>query len=540
MGTFFKNMNIANVVEPNKVSLSQNSNYTIFSRNDNNLDIITELNISINDLQNPGEISYYFSIIESLSGTINRFECKDSVGNTEDSITDNQFIRYYGDNPSTLKSLHNCLLRNTYLTTYFNITIPPIIDPDGYLVQGTSISIKSKGTNKNYNFTIDKNGGLVLPVILFFDEISQASTSDSISEGYPLTEIHLNIFTGKTSRIGQSSDFSLLDESPNTTLTKSYFGEDVWFDINIIKDMISNPFQSGWFDTGTAKSIQFKATRVRQKENELIVREPFFFSDPVFILNGYRRTLEGGDMESYIYDTGNIATPLTKYPLRTHIKGQKQYFNFILAGSNLTDIIIGIKYRLETSDGIFISEVDGLSQDIGLFHPVNSIELDIDSLLDDYSNAGKVLVYLTKDGNTASYPLEFSILPECINPVNDFIYLNSFGGWDSFNFQQYKDQSFKTESNYHYNTKTPQTGISGEYRSVQFIDIEEEFTLITMPLDKQEYERLQEFVSSKAIYEVSTKRYIIIDGVALTHTYADNVSVYEVKFKYSDNYNAEL
>jgi hypothetical protein len=185
-----------------------------------------------------------------------------------------------------------------------------------------------------------------------------------------------------------------------------------------------------------------------------------------------------------------------------------------------------------------LGSVVGGEQDSSLFGLVNTICLDVDTaVLDRYATAGIVCVCLCRNGLPAGEALTLRILPDCLYRVNDFAYLNSLGGWSSFNFGGTEQTDFKADAVTIHRTPTPGCTVSSRIESVFGKGVSEQFTVQTAPLTRQTADRLKEISASVAVYELSTLRYVIVEELTVKHNSKDDLFALQMKYRYSDAYN---
>lgn len=455
------------------------------------------------------------------------------------------------------ESLKNCLQENDFMGTNFDITIPPVRNSNGTFGKGTKIKIRAKGSGGDYAFKLEPEdvANFSKDFINVTGNPEEIVSNDSISEGYSPVEIHLDIHKNTGVFLG-------MDDTPNEgnmgtyvmTLTKAYSYTPLWFNTNILKsDKLFLDFSktSRWFDPGTVQDYRFTAKRFiasdKHYENSL-----FLYSNVHYAITGYQRTLEKNDLSEYVYDfpdnEGNVK-PLTTQPQLTHIKGQTQYFNFIASDSNRDidlgeiEYTIGLGYKLYSQSGRYLMAQVSDFQDRKLFSVVNSIKINIDDIIKDRDDVGIVEVFLTTSSTQytiISQPISFRILPECMYPVNDFAFLNSLGGWSSFNFPGTAQTDFKATTNTIYRTHTPDKNIHDTIESVYNKEVEEKFTVQTMPITREVCDWLKELSTSKAVYELATERYVVVDELNIKQNSKDDLFRLEMKYHYSDSYNGAV
>lgn len=513
-----------------------------------------ELTVMGNGINSEGKNVTKFTISETNTGTKHVFR-----GTTDPKeLNDNTF--YLGSagadgNPSwsypqIANSLKECLLKNRYLKSNFDISLPFQLDAGGDLVMGTTIKIVSKGYGEMYNFSFEAEDDDLYRYFLETPRfLSKSSSSDAISEGYNNVEIQLDVYKDTGLFPGESGAKIIDSGSYVTTLSKAYLSAPVWFDLNALKaEKYSDAFlrASGWCDAGTVQDYRFVAKRLIADER-YYTNDVFYLSDVLYNVTGYGRTLEDNDLSDYVYDANedNPIKPLTRQPELTHILGQKQYFNFILSDSyhnhaTSSPYMMGIRYELFTQSGTPIRRLVQQEEPGKMLNIVNTICLDIDNLLQQYPNTGVVKVCLTRDGRVVSTPLVYNILPAHLYAVRDYAFLNSLGGWSSFNFSESSATDFKSASSTYNRNCLPRFKTGDVIEGVHYKSAEESFTVQTMAVRHEVADWLKEMSVSPAVYELSTGRYIVVDELNVKHSTQDNLVRVDMKYHYSDSYNSEM
>lgn len=572
MGYFINNISKEPAEKTAQVSLSGNPNFVQFERNDNTKDIPVEISIDVFGLgwileaENINGITVYtkknlskFSIIEKNSEQEHIFE---GTFSSEEASGNKFYIAYNSssDYPKVAENLRNCLLANNFMANNFNITLPLIDNGNGTYTRGSKIHIKSKGCGINYAFKmVPADEWLKEHFFNCTGNPQITSSSDSISEGLSTTEIQLELYRDTGVFLGES-------DKPNeknmgtyvNTFSKAYFGNPLWFNINVLDtNKYSTDFlktagtgkEFKWFSTNTIRDFRFIAKRfINSKEK--YENSAFYYSNVFYTVTGYNRTLAENDLSDYIYNSAknDVVKPLTTQPELMHIKGQAQYFNFIFAdpdrknGLDEKEYKIGLKYTLHSSSNRFIAEVGLQEQDRTKLEMVNTVKLNIDQAIGEYKNTAfvEVALYRSDKEEPISEPLRFRILPDCLYKVNDFAFLNRLGGWSSFNFSGNEQTNFQTKASTYYQTHTPEKDTNSEIESVYGKNVTEHFTVQTMPVTKEVCEWLKELSTSKAVYELRTGRYIIVDDLSIKPNTKDELFRLDMKYHYSDSYNAVI
>lgn len=536
--------NIAKIKEPDVMSLTSNPNYVVFesrttTSNTKNVTFALEVKGNPAEITDPKQQTQ-FEITDNTNtpylfyGTKNETEVSDRV------------FSLATDKAVLAENIRACLLQNLYIKRNFNLIIP--LTSSG-TANGTVIQFIPKGIGKQYSF------GFTNKATAGFYNLPQGAptyitNNDSINNDKGKCEIELDIYNN--TGIFPGCDDGITFGQPVISLSKAYTNRPLWFDVNAVmsnQKNYSNAFleSDGWCDTGTVCDMRFVAKRFDGLDHET-----FYISDILYMLTGYNRNLEQTKLidtqqTGYVYDAvkSNMIRPLTRQPWLTHIEGQTQYFNFVLSDARHNEYYydIDICYTLKSQSGIGLGTVRAHKQKGNLLHVVNTVRLDIDSVIAGHANGdrvGRVEVSLYRGDTCISEPLTFHILPGCLYKVNDFAFLNSMGGWSSFNFGYSEQTEFKTKANVISKTQTPASGISSEIESVFNKTVEEQFTVQTMPMKAEVAEWLKEMSASIAVYELSTKRYIIVDDLDIKHNTKDDLFTIQMKYHYSDSYNTEM
>lgn len=587
-----------------KVSLSDNPNFVTFSSiNESSEEEVVNtpvFSIKITGCgykyisSQPHGIKEYeniadFTIKETATGIEHRF-----IGTSDISkLNSNSFYLGYFDKygpawlhtrNKTAESLFNCLSENDFLKSKFELSLPPIVYSNENISGGDTIYLRPKRNSKYYAFDVivsatlglnnqeeinDKTNSFNINLFNTFTITEgQVTDNDTISEGHDSCEIRLDIYKDCKVFLG-------MDDKPNTdnlgtyvsTLSKAYIGKPLWFNLNILggsrpaTDFSPKEKNVEWFDSGTMSNFRFVAKRFISDSTKH-ENQTFFYSDVFYQLTGYSRTLEKNDLSAYIFDTQNnkvLETDsdekkeekkiklLTTQPELTHTTGQHQYLNFVLSDPNRNaeqSFELGILYRFYTSHRKLIDEVVTHQIAPKNLNMVNSVRLNLDQYLATRSAAAGVEVCLCQceedSIHAVSHPLSFRVMPECLYKVHDFAFLNRLGGWSSFNFSGTEKTDFKTKATTIYQTHTPYKTIGSEIESVYSKEVTESFSVETMPITREVCDWLRELSTSKAVYELSTGRYVIVDDMNIKHDTKDELFRVEMKYHYTDSYNARI
>ncbi len=540
---------IAVVDNPITFSLAGNPNFIRFRSLDSETKSATVDVYLILKTNTIGEAS--FSITDQRATTNLSFRGTDDPKN----IGADRFYISKKSKEITLENIKACLMKNAFLRDNFILSTSPL--------QKDRIRIVSRRSGGRYAFTFATTAPNVFAIsgnplhTINQDSISRnpeyakiANPASNVPADYDEDcEIHLEVYADTGVLPGKDgtptdSNMGVLQ----TTLTKNYLGDPLWFDVNtVVADKGTAPrlAADGWFDTGTCTDHRYVAKRYSGKDVMT-----FYYSDVCYVINGFRRTLDtnnlspddGSALADYVYNTAarNTISPLSNRLEATHIRGQKQFFNFILCDKATADQQLSLRYKVASPSGVELGQTEKHQQGSKAFAIVNTIALDIDSLLDTYPNAGHIEVSLCHNGDEVSRPLRFRILPEHLYGVKDFVFLNALGGWSSFSFGGRRQTEFSAAKTTSYRTRTPDSNTIDRIESVDGSEATEAFVVQSLPISPDVADWLKELSVSSAVYELSTGRYIVVDELNVKHTSKDDLLRLEMKYHYSDSYNSRF
>lgn len=275
---------------PTKVSLSGNPNFIEFSskrsENSDRIKVTYKIREDIKEATNMN-----ISFEEIATGIVHEFK-----GTTKkEEVSDTVFYVDINNNKTTANNLRKCLMKNAFFGTRFTISPPFKVTEkrvDGKLVsemtESELITFESKGSGEQYRFKrLEPNDNE--QILTFINGLPDLSSSnDSISEGNANCELHIDIYKDNGVFLG-------MDDAPEqayhnagseylsrrnkygkyvTTLTKSYYNQPAWFNLNAIAANDNSkkiPIGYSWADTGTMSDIRLIASRYMNGENMCLV-----------------------------------------------------------------------------------------------------------------------------------------------------------------------------------------------------------------------------------------------------------------------------
>jgi hypothetical protein len=558
MGYFSKSA-IANITTPHIVSLAGVSNFLELQCKQDfshtNTPTAISLRVRNTNYTDANIANTQFTVTE-LYGKANDHLFRGTL--KPDEVNEQTFL-LVADPSIVAENIRTCLLKNSFFRSRFNITVPfAAIDANNTMTTGSTIHIQSLGMGDPYRFDISYDSDFLERD----GDSTLGDNNDMIDYGRGNVDIEADVYVDTGIMLGQ-------DDKPQTatslgkhlaTMSKSYFGQPIWFDVNALMNSYkaySHQFlyasdASPWTDAGTM--INF---RLMLKTFDGKSRNVFYASNVLYALTGYARTLNKVDMNEYVYAYPSleerIIKPLTNQPLLPHVQGQSQYFNFIFKdtkrglGLGNNEYRFGIRYKMYTASGKYIDSINSAThtQQRTTFGMVNTTRLNIDWAIEQTelrhkATVGLVEAYLCRNHDIVSHPLRLSILPSCGHRIHDFAFLNALGGWSSFNFAGDRSVTVRSEANIGYHNQLPRYTISHQIEGVLDKDIKESFSVKTSPITAEVADWLRELTASIAVYELATKRYVVIDDFDIKHNTSDDLFTLEMKYHYSDTYNGSV
>lgn len=588
---YYSNKKIAKVTEPKEVSLSKNPNFVLFtSLKSTDVDSYFTASIfckpyafseTMPDSENK-VVAFSFNfpnptVKYDFVGTCTKSEVNistffipkkgEQIQIGDNSLTQQEALSI------TAQNICDCLKKNTFLRNNYEISVKSQTLDNGIICETSEVLIKAKGRGIQYNFDIissaaDNENS-------FFEIFTQkVASSDTIDRGLGNARIDIDIYRNTETIMGEDRDALCTKGNYLTTLSKSYFGQPLWFDLNNLMDKkvgYLTPFfdANKWMDIGTSESFRFVAKRYVDGNNQA-----FFYSDPLYLIKGGSTALsevslsnkdESGRTFILDFATNSLepelegVKPLTSNFTRTHIKGQSQYFNFLARNvkSRLPEDAqypnLALCYDLYTQSGNFINSYLSHQVTQNNLHTINGAKLDMDRCLPVAKDedgiektVGRIEVYLCwwhQDENLniditsikVSSHLTFCILPDYIYAVNDFAFLNSLGGWDSVNLGGGETIDYKTSASTIFKTLQPNYKNDTQIEAVAFKSIQEQKIVQSSPIRKEQVEWLKELSASDAVFELQSQKYIIIDDLSLRYTTNEELYRIEMKYHYTDS-----
>jgi len=526
---------IASITEPMPVSLASQKNFFIV---DPAAAIEkTPLTITIEVNATPSASTQNAQLI--ITGSDSE-KLRTLAGVTDPEKVEGNSFYLSGSKSETAENIRNALLGDNWFASMFEAEIPVRFE-NNKPVTTNSIVIKSKGAGTAYNIAITTPDNRLFTITHAPETGSR--NNDPITGEAADTGIELDIYenTGVTLG-GDPREATGTGGSHFISLQKTYSGRRLWFELNSLlskKTTFNLPpagDNTGWFDAGTINNFRFTA-KVKGSNSY-----PFYYSDVLYVLNGYDYPLSSFNPTPYIFKNEHTVALLSNKKSGKHVKGQKEYLNFIVADSNKAIDLGEGEYNIGVECRLF----DGQSRHITTLHysdksaprkamkTVNSCEVDLTTTLNNFPEATRAELYITRNGITISEPLTLDILPEWLHRLNQFTFLNRLGGWDSFNADAETTIETKQTPLTFSKTHTPDLRKGDSLESVYRKEVTQSYSVKTAPLDTATRLWLQELIASPVILD-GQRNYLIIEEASLPIT--DNPQPFAMKYRLTEKYN---
>lgn len=230
---------------------------------------------------------------------------------------------------------------------------------------------------------------------------------------------------------------------------------------------------------------------------------------------------------------------LTNKPRTSYIRGQKEYLNFIFSDpqrgeADPTEFTLRVAYRAYTTSDNYLGTVYGQEKARADFAIVNTCQLDIDAVLDQYPTAGIIRIALARDSSLVSNDLEYMVRPECLHALRQFSFINRLGGWDAFNFDAGIKDEIKPSVETYNKTLTPSYQKGDSIETVYNTTLANTFTIEGAPVTDDVAAWLKELAAARVILD-NDGNYIIIEDFTLQVTAANkNMQKPTIKYRLSE------
>lgn len=499
---------IAIVTDPKQYSLSGTPNFLVIAKKPSRQEVF----------------SAYISIKSTSDVTALRLAVIDGNGvrrefnaTTSKAYVNGSTFLAASSSEDTLENLRVTLLGDSWIATNFSVVIPTK-ETGGKMVNGDTMYINGKGGGTSYDMTLQTPNDTTHTAYGINILSPESSGNDSISGEASTAEISVDVYTGVGG--GPGSDIAVGAMAMHTlaiTLQKTYAGGPVWFDVNRIFSDAGRglPASSGWSKPGTLKDYMLVA-RVGTSDSRV-----FYQSAVNYVVEGYGDV----DLKEYLYLSEPVKQ-LTRRPRLRYLYGQRAYLN-LFASRPAGDVRVG--YDVLNEYGEKMGRVYGLEVSRWGLDSVNTCTLDIDSVLDVYPDACVVRVAVFLGDTAITEWLDYEVLPEGIHTLNGFSFLNSLGGWDSFNFDAPSKTDVKTEASLYDVAITPYNATPQFVRSVE---LSETYTVESAPVADEVALWLRELARSRLVLDGEGLPVVIEEFALSVSEAAKNMQRITMKYRY--------
>lgn len=443
-------------------------------------------------------------------------------GTTDPEAVEGSVFFISTDPLETAENLKAALLNDNYIFANYDVYSDISWNAGAPTVNGVVVKAKDIGTE--FNLTVTGAGATVTA-------ISAGTSTDSIRGSEPIVEVAVDLYREDAGQYIHTAAPAGSLGAPIITLSKSYNGAPIWFDLNGIAaqnlQFTPPPAIHTWFNTGTLTAYR---ALVRKGNFSQV---PFYISEILYALTGYGDILEAKDFTPYIFVSDPIKT-LTEKPATPYIYDQREFIN-ILVGTPLTGKQIHLIRRAYDGAGRFLgSSTIGAALGSSNVKGINSFSFNFNVLLTTWPTTVKLTATLEMGGAMISEPLEYYVRPECLHIRNEFYFLNRLGGWDTFNFDGTTVEENRPINENYNRTVTPSYNNAQGVEATYLADLETVYTVQGAPVGEDVAEWLKQLLASKVILDMDGRR-ILIEDFTLRVT-AGDMSIPTIKYRLSETY----
>lgn len=444
------------------------------------------------------------------------------TGTTDPEAVEGSVFFIAADPLETAENLKAALLNNAYISANYDVYADIAWSGGAPTVNGVVIQAKDMGAE--FNLTVTGAGAAVTA-------ITTGTVNDTIRGSEPVVEVAVDLYKEDASQYIRTTPPAGSLGAPIITLSKSYNGLPIWFDLNGIaaQNLVFTPPTANtgvWFDTGTL--VAYRA--LVRKGN--YTQTPIYISEVLYALTGYGQLEDPREMLPYAYTAAPVQT-LTEKPTTPYVLGQREYITFLL-GAPLVGKTIGILQRAYNGAGAYLGGQTIATTATSSLHGVNSCAFDFNDLLAAYPAAVKVSATLVLNGAVISQPQEYDVRPDCLHIQNEFYFLNRLGGWDTFNFDAATSEENKPTGETFLRTVTPDYAAAQGVEGTYLADVETVKTVQGAPVGEDVAEWLKQLLAAKVIIDMEGRR-VLIEDFTLRTTAGDFVAPV-IKYRLSETY----
>lgn len=525
----YTTQDIADITDPAIISLSRLPNYLqIAPKPANRVTLLITVFIAA-VTEDSGGIW-----VTTPAGTVFKFPATEDQSKAYGNVF---FIAQHS--PDTAENLRQAMLSNDWISANFNITIPGDWS-NANPVNGQKLYIESKGSGSLYNITIESPGDPGGDAFVIDPVRPTSQANDSICGEDSNAALLAEVYTGSSVILGQNDKPDTVAKLGQlaTSLRKTYTGHATWFNVNAPFSNITahkvpplNLTFTDWFDAGTAVGYRVIAKRAGGNTST------FYYSRALWVLNGGARLTDAIDLSGYVYSNSTVKL-LSRKPLTKHMQGQRQYLNFILSRTEPDEHYerLQVCYRSYTAGGTFLGVLFDQALIPDLSGVVNTCSLRLDEIVAESPTVGLITVSLALGTTVISDTLSFEIVSPDLHVLNYFSFVNSLGGWETFNFDALSVGEVKPTSNTFYSSVTPAFSKGDSVETVASVSLDTPMTVDSAPVTDEVAEWLKELAASSVVLD-QQGRYVVKDDFTLKlDSKSFNMQVCTMKYHLSDTY----
>lgn len=419
----------------------------------------------------------------------------------------------------TAENLKAALLNDSYISANYEV----FNDMDYATLSTSGVVLRALDMGSEFNLTATSAEGIT------YTQQTAGSSGDTIKGNAPTSVVSIDLYEVEMpARVRETPPEGRLGR-PVVTLNKSYNGSPIWFDLNGVashKLEFTPPAALGWFNPRTLTAYRASV----RAGNE--VQKLAYVTDILYMLHGYGEIEKRISVADYVYENRPV-TLLTNKPPTHYIYGQTEYVNFML-GAQLEGKQIGVLLRAYDGAGQFLGSTIQSVVSTAALSAINTCAVSFDALINSYPDAVKVSATLTMGGALISNEQAYEVKPECYHDSNPFHFINSLGGWDTFNFDGILIDDAKPINETYERAITPAYHRSQGVEATYAADINNSMTIQGAPVGEAVAEWLKEFVAAKVITDGQGRR-ILLEDFTLREEEGENVAP-TIKYRHSETY----
>lgn len=444
------------------------------------------------------------------------------TGTTDPEAVEGSVFFISADPLDTAENLKAALLNDAYVTANYDVYSDITWNGGTPTVNGVVIHAKDMGGEFNLNVT---GAGATVSTI------SNGTVNDTIRGSEPVVEVSVDLYRENADQYVHTSPPAGSLGAPIITLSKSYNGTPVWFDLNGIAAQnlafTPPPAINTWFNTGTLTAYR----ALVRKGNH--TQTPVYISEVLYALTGYGQLEDPRELMPYVFTAAPVKT-LTERPVTPYIFDQREFIT-LLVGAPLTGKNLQLIRRAYDGAGNFLgSSTIGAALGASNVKGVNSFSFNFNVLITQWPSTVRLTASLIMGGAIVTEPQEYIVRPECLHVKNEFYFLNRLGGWDTFNFDASTSEENKPTGETFTRTVTPDytaaQGVEGTYLA----DVETVKTVQGAPISEDVAEWLKQLLAAKVILDMEGRR-VLIEDFTLRITAGDFVTPI-IKYRLSETF----